>query len=775
MLIFIKGGHILKKKNLLAFFLTFLLLIGNGGASVAYKAQNAKKNTISRVRLENYKANTVMKNIINKAQSGTNDAQEVNGNTIDLNFLPIDSVMDPNRPIIYAVSGSSNSVYSINYQTGEIKKVDFSLPPERITIANDKIYVTLLKMQHEYYTTAPLSGAVGIIDAATFNVSGQFDIDMDPYDIEADTNGNIYITPGSNQFGNLEVYSAATKQKTGQAGMTRFKSFIQYNPSNSKLYLITTDVSPRDISAYGFSQGSFKYLYDSPYNGDYDMDTNIRISPDGRYIFNGSGNIFNCSTVQSGDMTYAGKLSKPFTDVCFNSSKVFAGLSDGNIAVYDYSNFAYISTISTAGQVENLYFGNNSLISLSKFSDNSYGIEVINMEGSSTQLNVTGSYPEQGKSNIPVEGYIAFQFNKGVCIDTTKDILGDCTIKNYIVDKRTENNYLVLAYDNLNYNTNYNLKLNSAAIKDFDGNQLSGDFNLNFTTGQEFERLAGDTRYETSVAISKSLDSHSGYVVMATGENFPDALCSAPLAAKYEAPILLTNRDSIPAAVENEIDRLKTKEVFLVGGTGVITDNVKGTLEAKGIIVKRICGIDRYETSLEVAKFIDSPSKEAFVVTGSNYPDALSIASYAACNQIPILLTDKNSLTDNIKSYISTKGINKTYVIGGTGVISDDVLYSLPGSQRISGDNRYETNAEVLSNFIFYYGETFFATGRAFPDALSGAALAGAYGSPIILADDSMPDYIVDFLNENKDIMKMKKILGGTGAVSDTIINRIFK
>jgi putative cell wall-binding protein len=417
----------------------------------------------------------------------------------------------------------------------------------------------------------------------------------------------------------------------------------------------------------------------------------------------------------------------------------------------------------------------NSLVSLNKLSDNTVGAKVINLVDDSLQFKLISSYPEQGDSKAPVQGYMIFQFNQIVNIDTSKAILGDCTIKNYVTYEKTIDNQLILYYDKLNYNTKYTVKLNADALKDSSGNPLSEDYNLSFTTGAEFDRLYGGSRYETSVEISKFGASHADYVVLATGEDFPDALCAAPLATKYEAPILLTHKSSLPTVVENEINRLKPKEVFLVGGSGVISDNIKTVLQNKGIKVTRISGPNRYETSLEVAKYVNSTKQEVFVVTGENYPDALSIGAYAGNKQIPILLTDKNKLPDKINNFIKSKGITKAYVIGGSGVVGNSVVSSLPNAERIYGSNRYETNIEVLARFEFFFGETYFATGESFADALSGAALAGAFNNPIVLVSDSMPNDIVEMIKENKDMMKMKKILGGPGAVSDSIINRIFK
>lgn len=74
-----------------------------------------------------------------------------------------------------------------------------------------------------------------------------------------------------------------------------------------------------------------------------------------------------------------------------------------------------------------------------------------------TQFNVTNSYPVNNSGKVPISGFIAFQFNSTVNIDSTKDLLGDCTIRNYIVDKETTDNVLMIYYNNLNYNSNSNM------------------------------------------------------------------------------------------------------------------------------------------------------------------------------------------------------------------------------------------------------------------------------------------------------------------------------
>lgn len=54
-------------------------------------------------------------------------------------------------------------------------------------------------------------------------------------------------------------------------------------------------------------------------------------------------------------------------------------------------------------------------------------------------------------------------------------------------------------------------------------------------------RVWGNSRYDTSLEICKYFNLDSDTAVIANGENFPDALSGSALAAKQNAPIILTN------------------------------------------------------------------------------------------------------------------------------------------------------------------------------------------------------------------------------------------
>lgn len=286
------------------------------------------------------------------------------------------------------------------------------------------------------------------------------------------------------------------------------------------------------------------------------------------------------------------------------------------------------------------------------------------------------------------------------------------------------------------------------------------------------ERIEGEDRYDTALKISMKGWSSADNVVLTTGEDFPDALCAVPLAKKLNAPILLTKSADISDRVLNRIRQLNARNVYIAGGSSVVSDKIYEKLIGIGLNVKRIAGSDRYGTSIEIAKFLTKQfgtSGSIAVVTGNNYPDALSIAPAAAVMGMPILLADRNSVSSALASYIKESNVTKTYLIGGSGIIGNNVEKSLPNAERIWGGNRYETNARILMRFKkqLNFSTTYIATGEDFPDALSGAALAPATSSPVVLTDRTPGQFTTDLINIYYPEIKKTYILGGDMAVSN--------
>ena len=100
--------------------------------------------------------------------------------------------------------------------------------------------------------------------------------------------------------------------------------------------------------------------------------------------------------------------------------------------------------------------------------------------------------------------------------------------------------------------------------------------------GKTPKRIFGRNRYETALAIAKESDP-SPVLFIASGENFPDALTASSMASQYNAPILLSPGNTLPVSVGNYIKANKPKEIILLGGETVLSQNVENQLKNIGI------------------------------------------------------------------------------------------------------------------------------------------------------------------------------------------------
>lgn len=215
--------------------------------------------------------------------------------------------------------------------------------------------------------------------------------------------------------------------------------------------------------------------------------------------------------------------------------------------------------------------------------------------------------------------------------------------------------------------------------------------------------MSGENRYETSVAIAEYGWANFQNVVIGRGDNPVDALTGSVLAKKHDAPLLLIKTDEIPQAVKELLSKQTIHEIYVLGGQAAISNGTVSELEKYATKVTRVKGANRYDTSVEVAKKIGS-TKEVIITSGkSNSPDALSIASHAALNQVPILFTKAEELSTNVKAYLAENNISTVTIIGGKAAVSVEVeeeLKTLAGNvKRVSGADRYATSIAIVNEF----------------------------------------------------------------------------
>ena len=306
----------------------------------------------------------------------------------------------------------------------------------------------------------------------------------------------------------------------------------------------------------------------------------------------------------------------------------------------------------------------------------------------------------------------------------------------------------------------------------------------NVFAGSNTIRFYGADRYETAVSVSKGNWTSSEYAILARGDEFPDALCAGPLAKAYNAPILLTETKQLNTCVANELKRLNAKTIFIVGGTGAVSQAVENSLKTmSGVTVKRLFGTDRFGTSEAIANQVKlklGSVNKAAVAYAYNYPDALSISAIAANMGMPILLTDVNQLPTETSKFIKDNNISQSYVVGGSGVISDKVKVLLPNAKRLGGIDRFATNVEVMKEFQnnIDFSKVYAAVGDGprgdeFADALSGSAAAAMSKSPVLLTYKTVAPSIAGYINGKLGTNTVIAALGGVAVLPQSIVDQL--
>lgn len=288
-------------------------------------------------------------------------------------------------------------------------------------------------------------------------------------------------------------------------------------------------------------------------------------------------------------------------------------------------------------------------------------------------------------------------------------------------------------------------------------------------------RVYGNTRFETSYKLFDMGWSTSETVILANGMDYPDALTAAPLAGKYNAPILLSRNTTLASQPDLKASLVNkgVKNVIIIGGETAISSGIQNEISSLGINVRRIGGRDRYETSVLIAKEVGVNNGEISLAYGMSFADGLSISSVAAKKQSPILLTRTDYIPDVVKAFINENYINKTYIIGSTTVITDGVVAQTKGPERLGGANRYETNAKIFQRFKseINLDTVFIASGLAFPDALSSSALAAKNSNFVLLSNIRQVEGTVrNILTEIRPNLKNVYVLGSNVVIADYIL-----
>ena len=208
---------------------------------------------------------------------------------------------------------------------------------------------------------------------------------------------------------------------------------------------------------------------------------------------------------------------------------------------------------------------------------------------------------------------------------------------------------------------------------------------LDAYTAGPVDRMAGPDRYATAAAISAGTFAPGvPAAFIATGAAFPDGLSGSAAAAHFDGPVLLTQPGLLPGSTRTELNRLNPQRIFVLGGTGAISDAVLSALVPYTFgTVTRLAGADRYATAAAISAATWAQSDVVYLATGANFPDGLAGGAAAGALDVPMLLVRGTDVPSVLGQEIIRLHPTRIVILGGTGAVSAAVeaeLTSLLGA-----------------------------------------------------------------------------------------------
>jgi putative cell wall-binding protein len=212
-------------------------------------------------------------------------------------------------------------------------------------------------------------------------------------------------------------------------------------------------------------------------------------------------------------------------------------------------------------------------------------------------------------------------------------------------------------------------------------------------------RLGGVDRYATNKLVNENNFLASDTVLLASGNNFPDALAVGPVA--YQGfPLILTRGATLGATENTQLADFSPTNVIIAGGTGVVSAAIETSLKAQGFNVLRLAGADRTLTAAAVASWatvgitgatagtieagLGFDSDTTYISTGNNFADALAAGPVAGDQGRTILLSSTSTLLGaGIPSYLGDLAVGGAadevgvlHALGLTGAVSSALMKS---------------------------------------------------------------------------------------------------
>ncbi len=314
--------------------------------------------------------------------------------------------------------------------------------------------------------------------------------------------------------------------------------------------------------------------------------------------------------------------------------------------------------------------------------------------------------------------------------------------------------------------------------------------------GIKLYSVSGYSRYDTAAVSAKTaypngVSSKTAIVVSGGDNAWADSLSASSLAGMVDCPILYVAYDWVPDVTADTLRSFGIEHILLIGGDGVINNDVESNLRGICSNVERLSGSDRFQTQLAVYNYgssVGTWSNNVLVSSSTSFADALAASPVAFSQKMPIFLAPSGgSFTSEQVEALLNSNVESFTILGGSSAVSPFAegfltailakktsTYDTSSITRLYGEDRYASSWEIarwgVDSGYLSWNYAGLASGEKAADALAGSVTQGKSRAPIMLLTNdnlSMVENLSWCSPENT------RIFGGTSIVSQLNRNYI--
>lgn len=281
-------------------------------------------------------------------------------------------------------------------------------------------------------------------------------------------------------------------------------------------------------------------------------------------------------------------------------------------------------------------------------------------------------------------------------------------------------------------------------------------------------RFAGETRFETAGAVAKAqYKSGAKVVILARGDVAADSVSAVPLADEYDAPILLSQSDTLHPEAAAEIKRLLPQggKVIFMGGEVALSQRVEDQVKALGGQVERIAGANRAGTAVETANWLKQAGKlkHLLIADGTDWQPDLIAGPAAAAVTGATLLTNGAAMAPETAAFLNANTSLPVTAIGTVAKTAAKV------SDAVEAEHAEALSLAVAKRFFTDPKAVGLATTADFADALAGGAHIADYDGPMVLMGTQMPGTVRTWIDQAPNLTNIM-VYGGVLRIPDTAL-----